>query len=63
MKLWLGEPYEQPGKGGGGVGQAPCTRDKITFHGIVHRDIQEVCRSSRMLIALVLKFAGVQLLY
>jgi len=31
---------------------------KLTFHSIVHRDIQEVCRSSRILTALVLKFAG-----
>ena len=31
---------------------------KLTFHGIVHRDIQEVCGSSRLLTALVLKFAG-----
>jgi len=31
---------------------------KLTFHSIVHRDIQEVCGSSRLLTALVLKFAG-----
>ena len=31
---------------------------ELTFHSIVHRDIQEVCRSSRILTALVLKFAG-----
>jgi len=31
---------------------------KLTFHSIVDRDIQEVCRSSRVLTALVLKFAG-----
>ena len=30
---------------------------KLTFHSIVHRDIQEVCGSSRLLTALVLKFA------
>ena len=42
----------------GGVGHAPCARDKLTFHSIVHRDIQEVCGNSRILTALVLKFAG-----
>ena len=31
---------------------------KLTFHSIVDRDIQEVCGSSRILTALVLKFAG-----
>ena len=31
---------------------------KLTFHSIVHRDIQEVCGSSRLLTALVLKSAG-----
>ena len=31
---------------------------KLTFHSIVHWDIQEVCGSSRLLTALVLKFAG-----
>ena len=31
---------------------------KLTFHSIVYRDIQEVCGSSRLLTALVLKFAG-----
>ena len=31
---------------------------KLTFHSIVHRDIQEVCGSSRILTALVLKFGG-----
>ena len=31
---------------------------KLTFHSIVHRDIQELCGSSRLLTALVLKFAG-----
>jgi len=31
---------------------------KLTFHSIVDRDIQEVCGSSRLLTALVLKFAG-----
>ena len=31
---------------------------KLTFSSIVHRDIQEVCGSSRLLTALVLKFAG-----
>ena len=36
---------------------------KSTFHSIVHRDIQEECGSSRILTALVLKFAGAQLLY
>jgi len=30
---------------------------KLTFHSIVDRDIQEVCGSSRILTALVLKFA------
>ena len=30
---------------------------KLKFHSIVHRDIQEVCGSSRILTALVLKFA------
>jgi len=29
-----------------------------TFHSIVDRDIQEVCGSSRILTALVLKFTG-----
>ena len=33
---------------------------KLTFHSIVHRDIQEVCENSRILTALVLKFAGVR---
>jgi len=33
---------------------------KLTFHSIVHRDIQEVCGCSRLLTALVLKFAGVR---
>ena len=35
--------------------------DKLQAHvinSIVHRDIQEVCGSSRLLTALVLKFAG-----
>ena len=32
---------------------------KLTFHSIVHRDIQEVCGSSRILTAPVFKFAGV----
>jgi len=41
------------------VGQAVCARGKITFHmGIVHSDLQEVCGSSRIVTALVLKFAG-----
>ena len=31
---------------------------KLTFKSIVHRDIQEVCGSSRILTALMLKFAG-----
>jgi len=31
------------------LGQAPCARDKLAFHSIVHRDIQEVCGSSRIL--------------
>ena len=34
---------------------------KLTFHighSIVHRDIHEVCRISRILTAIVLKFAG-----
>jgi len=31
---------------------------KLAFHSIVDRDIQEVCGSSRLLTALVLKFAG-----
>ena len=31
---------------------------KLTFHSIVHWDIQEVCGSSRLLTALVLKFVG-----
>ena len=31
---------------------------KLTFHSLVDRDIQEVCGSSRILTALVLKFAG-----
>jgi len=31
--------------------------------GIVHIDIQEVCRSSRVVIALVLKFTGVPKFY
>ena len=31
---------------------------KLTFHSIVDGDIQEVCRSSRILTALALKFAG-----
>ena len=31
---------------------------KLTFHSIVHRDIQEVCGSSRLLTTLVVKFAG-----
>jgi len=30
---------------------------KLTFHSIVHRDRQEVCRCSRLLTARVLKFA------
>jgi len=30
---------------------------KLTFHSIVDRDIQEVCGSSRIVTALVLKFA------
>jgi len=48
--------------GGGGVwcggwrGQGPCTH----FIGIVHSDIQGVCRSSRIVTALVLKITGVQ---
>jgi len=36
------------------------THDKLTFHSIVHRDIQEACESSRILTALVLKFARAQ---
>jgi len=40
------------GEGGGMI--------KLTFRNIVHRDIQQVCRSSRLLTALVLKFAGVR---
>jgi len=31
---------------------------KLTFHSIVDRDIQEVCGSSRILTALVLKYAS-----
>jgi len=34
---------------------------KLTFHSIVHRDIQEVWGSSRILTALVLKFAEAHL--
>ena len=30
---------------------------KLTFHSIVDRDIQEVCGSSRILTAVMLKFA------
>jgi len=36
---------------------------KLTFHSKVDRDIQEVRGSSKLLTALVLKFAGAQLLY
>jgi len=32
---------------------------KLTFHSIVDRNIQKVCGSSRILTAVVLKFAGV----
>ena len=31
---------------------------KLTFHSIVHRDIQEICGSRRILTAVALKFAG-----
>ena len=38
-------------------GRREVSRVGITMHiGIVHSDIQEVCRSSRMVTALVLKF-------
>ena len=37
---------------------SPMHTIKLTFHSIVDRDIQEVCGSSRILTALVLKFAG-----
>ena len=38
-----------------GVGQGPCTRGRINIPynvSIVHNDIQEVCRDSRLLTAL-----------
>jgi len=41
-----------------GVRQAPTLVIKLTFHSIVHRDIQEVRGSSRLLTALVMKLAG-----
>jgi len=44
----------------GGAGQAPFAHDKINIPSIVDRDLQEVCGSSRILTALVLKFAGVR---
>jgi len=41
---------------GRGVGQGPCTLVQLTFHSIVQRTVQEVCRSSRIVTALVLRF-------
>jgi len=44
-----------------GVGQALCTCGKIERSiNIVHSDIQEVCRSSRIVTVVVLKFTGVR---
>ena len=43
------------------VGQGPCTCGIINFQLVyVHSDIQGVCRSSRLVTALVLKFTRVQ---